>query len=65
MQEQVEIWQRSELRDPIAKVVIYEAFVEGKLEAPNQLARNVHDHYLEPVRGVPATNHPELFNALL
>jgi hypothetical protein len=35
MRKQVESWQRSELTDVTAKVVIYEAFVEGKLEAPN------------------------------
>ena len=29
MQKQVEAWQRSELTDVTAKVVIYEAFVEG------------------------------------
>jgi len=32
MRKQVEMWQRSELTDVTAKVVIYEAFVEGKLE---------------------------------
>jgi hypothetical protein len=31
-----------------AKVVIYEAFVESKLEAPKHLARTVHDLYFEP-----------------
>jgi hypothetical protein len=31
--KQVESWQRSELTDVNAKVVIDEAFVEGKLEA--------------------------------
>ncbi len=31
-----------------AKVVIYEAFVEGKLEAPKHLACTVHDLYFEP-----------------
>ena len=31
MRQQVEAWQRSELTDVTAKVVIYEAFVEGKL----------------------------------
>jgi hypothetical protein len=41
MRKQVETWQRSELTDVTAKVVIYEAFVEGKLEAPKHLARNV------------------------
>jgi hypothetical protein len=48
MRKQVETWQRSELTDVTAKVVIYEAFVEGKLEAPKHLARNVHDLYFEP-----------------
>jgi hypothetical protein len=28
-------------------VVIYEAFVEGKLEAPRHLARMVHDRYFK------------------
>ena len=48
MRKQVEAWQRSELTDVTAKVVIYEAFVEGKLEAPRHLARSVHDLYFEP-----------------
>ena len=39
MRKQVEKWQRSELTDVTAKVVIYEAFVESKLEAPKPLAR--------------------------
>ena len=34
MRKQVEAWQRNELTDVTAKVVIYEAFVEGRLEAP-------------------------------
>jgi hypothetical protein len=48
MRKQVEAWQRSELTEVTAKVVIYEAFVEGKLEAPKHLARTVHDLYFEP-----------------
>jgi hypothetical protein len=48
MKKQVEAWQRSELTDVTAKVAIYEAFVEGKLEAPKHLARTVHDLYFEP-----------------
>jgi hypothetical protein len=38
MRKQVETWQRSELADVTSKVVIYEAFVEGRLEAPKHLA---------------------------
>jgi hypothetical protein len=48
MRKQGEAWQRSELTDVTAKVVIYEAFVEGQLEAPKHLARTVHDLYFEP-----------------
>jgi hypothetical protein len=48
MRKQVEAWQRSELTDVTAKVAIYEAFVEGSLEAPKHLARTVHDLYFEP-----------------
>jgi len=50
MRKQVEVWQKSELTDVTAKVVIYEAFVEGRLEAPEHLARTVHDLYFEPLR---------------
>ncbi len=46
--KQVEAWQISELTDITAKVVIYEALAEGRLEAPKHLARSVHDHYFEP-----------------
>jgi Domain of unknown function (DUF932) len=42
MRKQVEAWQKCELTDVTAKVVIYEAFVEGKLEVPKHLARAVH-----------------------
>ena len=48
MRKQVESWQRRELTDVTAKVVIYEAFVEGRLEAPKHLARTVHDLYFGP-----------------
>jgi hypothetical protein len=47
MRKQVEAWQRSELTDVTAKVVIYEVFVKGKLEAPKHLPRTVHDLYFE------------------
>ncbi len=43
-----EAWQRSELTEVTAKVVIYEAFGEGRLEARKYLARSVHDLYFEP-----------------
>ena len=61
--KQVEAWQESELTDVTAKVVIYEAFVEGKLEAPKHLARTVHDLYFEPkARRIPGN---EIFPVVL
>jgi hypothetical protein len=48
MRKQVEAWRRSELTDVTAKLVIYEAFVECRLEATKYLARTVHDLYFEP-----------------
>jgi hypothetical protein len=48
MRKQVEVWQRRELTDVTAKVVIYEAFAEGKREAPKHVARTVHELYFEP-----------------
>jgi hypothetical protein len=50
MRKQVETWQKSELTDVTAKAVIYEAFVEGKLEAPK---------YLAAVREIPVADHLE------
>jgi hypothetical protein len=43
MHRQVEAWQKCELTDVTAKVVIYEAFVEDKLKAPKYPVRTVHD----------------------
>jgi hypothetical protein len=48
MHKQVEAWRRSELTAVTAKVVIYEAFVEGRLKAPKHRARTGHDLYFEP-----------------
>jgi hypothetical protein len=48
MRKQVEAWQRSELKDVPAKVVIYEAFVECRLGTPKHLARTMHDLCFEP-----------------
>ena len=48
MGKRVETSQRRELTGVTAKVVIYEACMEGKLEAPKHMARIVHDLYFEP-----------------
>jgi hypothetical protein len=48
MRKQVEAWKGTRLPDEAAKLVIYRAFVEDKLDAPKHLARRVHDQYFDP-----------------
>jgi hypothetical protein len=48
MRKQVEAWKGTRLPDDTAKLVIYRAFVEGKLDVPKHLARRVHDTYFNP-----------------
>src|SRR5882762_4008835 len=37
MQRQVEQWRQTQLTDDRAKMILYQAFVEGELEAPRSL----------------------------
>src|ERR1019366_7413127 len=48
MVESVERWRQETLSDVSARLVIYRAFIEGELDVPRQLARNVHDLYFNP-----------------
>jgi len=48
MRKQVEAWKGTSLADETAKLVIYQAFVEGELDVPKHLARRVHDVYFNP-----------------
>jgi len=48
MLESVEQWRGAQLSDVSAKLVIYQAFTEGELEAPRHLDRKVHDLYFNP-----------------
>ena len=45
MRKQVEAWKAARIPDETAKLIIYRAFVEGKLDVPKHLARRVHDRY--------------------
>ena len=45
MRKQVEAWQKSELTDVTARIIIYQAFIEGELDVPKHLARRVHNFY--------------------
>ena len=48
MRKQVEAWKGTRLLDDTAKLVIYRAFVEGKLDASKHLARRVHERFQGP-----------------
>src|SRR5215469_2807110 len=48
MRRQVETWQQTQITDEQAKLILYAAFVEGKLEAPKTLLPDVHRLYFEP-----------------
>lgn len=47
LKEQLGKWKTHQLTDNDAKLVLYEAFVEGGLEVPN-LVKDVHQLYFEP-----------------
>ena len=48
MQKQVEAWRADQISDDQAKLTIYRAFVEGDLDVPHRLARDVHKQYFQP-----------------
>jgi hypothetical protein len=49
MKRQIESWRESQLADLEARMVIYQAFIEGELSVPQYLARTVHDRYFNPL----------------
>ncbi len=48
MVQAVERWRQSLITDVAAKLVIYQAFIEGRLEVPRHLAQTVHERYFNP-----------------
>ena len=48
LQRQIEQWRQTQLTDDRAKLILYQAFVEGELEAPRSLLPTVHRLYFEP-----------------
>src|SRR3989449_3553005 len=48
LRDQVETWRSRQLTNEQAKLIIYQAFIEGDLSAPRSLARDVHRNYFEP-----------------
>lgn len=48
MVKAVDLWRETQITDVTAKLLIYQAFIEGATEFPKHLARDVHDHYFNP-----------------
>jgi len=48
MRRQVEKWRQTQITDEQAKLILYAAFVEERLEAPKTLLPDVHRLYFEP-----------------
>src|SRR5438270_13469931 len=48
MQRQVEGWRQEQITDDRAKLILYSAFVDGKLDAARSLLSEVHRLYFEP-----------------
>jgi hypothetical protein len=48
MQRQVESWRQTQITDSEAKLILYSAFVDGKLDAPKSLLSEVHRLYFDP-----------------
>jgi hypothetical protein len=48
MVQDIERWQDSQISDVAARLLIYEAFIEGTMDIPRHLARPVHHAYFNP-----------------
>jgi len=44
----VETWRKTQVTDDTAKLDLYSAFIDGKLEEPRRLLPEVHHLYFEP-----------------
>lgn len=48
LERQVETWRKTQITDDTARLILYSAFIDGKLEAPRSLLPEVHLRYFEP-----------------
>jgi hypothetical protein len=48
MTKQVERWRETQLSGVQAKLIIYQAFIEGEIDLPKHLAGPVHQLYFNP-----------------
>jgi hypothetical protein len=46
--ESVSRWKETQISDVSAKLLVYEAFVEGAMDIPKHLVRPVHDYFFNP-----------------
>ena len=48
MQRDVSRWRETQISDATAKLLIYDAFVEGGMDLPKYLMRQTHEYYFNP-----------------
>jgi hypothetical protein len=48
LKEQIKRWQNLEISDSAAKLIIYEAFLDGRVKLPRALLAVVHETYFKP-----------------
>lgn len=48
LRDQIRNWQQRQLSDDQAKLIIYRAFIEGRLSVPRNLTPKVHQNYFQP-----------------
>ncbi len=48
LKRQIEEWKGRQLSTAMAKLIIYQAFIEDELEVPKHLAKRVHELYFQP-----------------
>jgi len=41
------LWRKTQITDDTARLILYSAFIDGKLETPRSLLPEVHRHYFE------------------
>jgi len=48
LRRQVELWRKTQVTDERAKLILYNTFIDGALDAPRSLLPEVHRLYFEP-----------------
>ncbi len=48
----MELWRKTQVTDERAKLILYNTFIDGALDAPGSLLPEVHRLYFEPAHPI-------------